>query len=324
MRLVEASPFETIVTNGQTQVVDQAVSVDFELFQLPHQRFTESAYIMKGVNVDLILGTDFMNTNKVVINFQKKELSINENTVEINSLASSSKPDSKQIHENFLENSLIGKVPEDDQQLSDLSFTNDQAIGCLPGVEHAINLLRDTVVRCKPYKLTYKQIEDARKEVDRLLENGVIQVSTSPFSSPAFPIKKPSGETRLIVDYRKLNKKSINDNFPFPSIYDCLIMLKGATKFSQLDLKNGYHQVMVKPEDRPKTSFVLPFGQYEYIRMPFSLSGAPRTFQRAMNSMLEKEKNVVVFLDDILVFGNTQAEHDSALERVLEIIKKTI
>lgn len=116
----------------------------------------------------------------------------------------------------------------------------------------------------------------------------------------------------------------MKDAFPLPRIEDILDQLGHALFFSTLDLASGYHQVLVEPEDRPKTAFSTPLGHFEFKRMPFGLTGAPATFQRIMNHILTGLQGVdcFVYLDDIVVYGSTLNEHNNKLERVFGQLQK--
>ena len=161
-----------------------------------------------------------------------------------------------------------------------------------------------------------------KEEIKRLINEGIIRTSKSVFSSPSFLLKKKSGKPRLIIDFRELNKFTLEDNFPFPALEDLFVGLKEARYFSQLDLGNGYYQIPIAKEDQWKTSFTTPFGQYEFIRMPFGLSTAPRIFQREMTKIFEDIPEVRVFVDDILISTKTLEQHQEVLEKVWKKVQK--
>lgn len=124
---------------------------------------------------------------------------------------------------------------------------------------------------------------------------------------------------RLCVDYRELNKITIRENFAAPNIDDCIDQLRGKKYFSKLDLKSGFYHVNVSESSVKFTLFVTPLGQFEFLRMPFELTNAPRVFQRFINSVFDdliRENKILIYLDDILMTTKTIDEHLNILDEV--------
>ena len=170
----------------------------------------------------------------------------------------------------------------------------------------------------RPYRTALAKRQAVETQIDKMLETGVIRPSCSPWASPVCLVPKKDGELRFCVDYRQLNSVTKKDRYPLPFIQDVFDQLGGATKFSTLDMRSGYHQVGLTPEAMSKTAFVSHKGQYEFTRVPFGLCNAPSHYQRVMNQVLAKHigKRVMVFLDDIVVYSSTEP-HEQALDLVL-------
>jgi hypothetical protein len=148
-----------------------------------------------------------------------------------------------------------------------------------------------------------------------LLDKGYIRPSTSPWGCSALFVEKMDKELRICVDYRSLNAVTIKNKYPLPHIDVQFDQLAKAQVFSKIDLHSGYHQIKIRAEDIPKTAFTMRYGLYEYLVMSFGLTNAPTHFMYLMNSvfMLELDRFVVVFIDDILVYSKSMEEHEDHL-----------
>ena len=156
-----------------------------------------------------------------------------------------------------------------------------------------------------------------------MLEKQFIRPSVSPWGAPILLVKKKDKSFRLCIYYRQLNKYTINNRYPLPRIDDLIDQLRGASVFSKIDLRLGYHQIRVKAEDIPKTAFRTRYGHYEYQVMPFGVTNAPTVFMDYMNRIFCPflDSFVVVFIDDILVYSKTFEEHEKHLITILQILK---
>lgn len=190
---------------------------------------------------------------------------------------------------------------------------------------HSIPLVPGaTSFRLRPYRYNPTQKDEIEHQVKELLQNGMIQPSSSPFASPVILARKKTGDWRLRVDYRRLNALTVKNKYPLPVIDELLDELQGAMWFTSLDLSSGYHQIQMEPLDIPKTAFQTHNGHYEYRVMPYGVTGGPATFQLTMNSILAPllRKCVVVFIDDILVYSTNWRDHLEHIRVVFNILDK--
>ncbi|KAJ0800572.1 putative nucleotidyltransferase, Ribonuclease H [Helianthus annuus] len=180
-----------------------------------------------------------------------------------------------------------------------------------------------TPVAKSPYRLAPSEIQELSSQLQELLDKGFIRPSTSPWGAPVLFVKKKDGSFRMCIDYRELNKLTIKNRYPLPRIDDLFDQLQGATCFSKIDLRSGYHQLRVLEEDVPKTAFRTRYGHYEFVVMPFGLTNAPAVFMDLMNRVCKAylDRFVIVFIDDILIYSKKQEEHKRHLHLILELLR---
>ena len=190
-------------------------------------------------------------------------------------------------------------------------------------------------VSSRPYTLALKHHRWVQEEIETLERAGVITKSMSPWASPIVIVPKKSqpGEPpkkRLCIDFRKFNdlqQKVITEGkskgclslIPLPKIDEMYAKLKGAKFFSTIDLRSGYYHIALGKDSRAKTAFVMPFGKYEFLQVSFGLAQAPAFFQHLMNKVLDKCPFAMMYLDDIIIFSDTEEEH---LAHIKEIFKR--
>jgi len=195
-------------------------------------------------------------------------------------------------------------------------FSNEP--GLTDVCQHEIKVTSNEPIRLKPYPIPFSMKDVVSREIDKMMQAGIIEESDSPYSSPVVLVKKKDGSVRFCVDYRRLNDITVFDCEPMPQIEEVLSRLEGDKYFTKLDLTKGYWQVKVRPEDRPRTAFSVPGGHhYQFRRMPFGLVNSAATFNRMMRRVIGGMPHVDCFVDDVLIHTSNWSEHLQVLSEVL-------
>lgn len=192
-------------------------------------------------------------------------------------------------------------------------------------VDHKIELVPDAKPPSRPtIRLSATELAELKKQLEELTKAGFIRPSKSPFGAPILFVKKKDGTMRMCIDYRALNDITIKNSYPLPRVDELFDRLQGAKFFSKIDLRSGYHQIRIAPEDVAKTAFRTRYGHYEFLVLPFGLTNAPATFMHLMHQSFREQLDhfVIVFLDDILIYSKTLEEHERHVRKVLEILRK--
>jgi len=236
-------------------------------------------------------------------------------------------PDSLQ---SLYERSVTNLSEDQKPLLYNLLGRNTDVFSCGSGdlgktdlVRHKINTGDAAPIRQPPRRLPSLKKDEANKAVTEMLEQGLIETSTSPWASPIVLVREKDGNWRFCVDYRKLNDVTRKDSYPLPRIDDTLDRLAGMQWFSTLDLKSGYWQVEMEPKDKEKTAFTTGNDLWQFKVMPFGLCNAPATFERLMDRVLAglPPETALVYIDDILVAGQTFEKQLDNLEQVFQCLR---
>lgn len=214
------------------------------------------------------------------------------------------------------------------KQYTDLFQPADSKLPFTTKITAEIRTTDDNAVFTKSYPYPQALKKEVTKQIDKLLNDGIIRPSKSPYNAPVWVVPKKadaSGEKkyRLVIDFRKLNEKTINDRYPIPDTSSILANLGNNKYYTTLDLASGFHQIPMNIKDIEKTAFSINNGKYEFLRLPFGLKNAPSIFQRVMDDVLRDYigKICYVYIDDIIIFGKTIEEHLNNLETILQVLR---
>jgi hypothetical protein len=259
--------------------------------------------VVGDIQHQCILGFDFLNENVECMLFNNKVLKLKWKERDIK----------QELHVNKVDNSE-----------NKLFIEKMKDIGTCTLLKHVINTGNNLPICKQSFRLGLKWEEEIEKRIKEYLEAGIIRKSNSPWRSPIVPVRKKDGSLRMCIDYRSLNSVTQVDAYQMPRIDELFDTIATGRIFSKLDAYSGYHQIEMDPSSIPKTAFGSKFGHYEFVKMPFGLVNAPATFQRAMDTLFCEERNkfLVVYLDDIIVFSKNPIEHKLHLEIVCNKLKK--
>ena len=161
-------------------------------------------------------------------------------------------------------------------------------------------------------------------QLHELMDKGYIRPSVSPWGALVLFVRKKDGIRHMCMEYWQLNKLTVKNKYPLPRIDDLFDQVKGATVFSKIDLKSGYHQIQIRDEDIRKTTFRTRYGHYEFVVLPFGLTNAPTTFMNLIHGIFHPylDKFVLIFIDDILIYSKNMEEHKEHLRIVLNMLRE--
>ena len=210
------------------------------------------------------------------------------------------------------------------RQYQDVFSQNDGDVGRTELVEHSIPVEEGTrPIRQPPHRLGPQKEAEADRQVQKLLEKGLIEPSSGAWSSPVVLVRKKDDSWRFCIDYRRLNAVTKQDAYPIPRIDESLDALAGSKLFSTLDLTSGYWQVPLDPDAQEKSAFATRSGLWKWKVLPFGLTSAPATFQRLMERVLKglHWKTLLLYLDDVIVIAPDFEAHVERLEEVLRRLR---
>jgi hypothetical protein len=284
--------------------------------------FPSNLILLDSKGIDIILGMEWLCKYDGVIQCARKAVKLTKKSgtsVEFVAMVQSG-PDGKL-------NQTKAIALEDIRVVQDFPDVFPEELLGMPldrDIEFLIELLpRTPPISKRPYRMPVNELVELKKQIAELQAKGFIQPSSSPWGAPVLFVEKKDGTQRMCVDYRSLNEVTIKNKYPLSRIEDLFDQMKGASVFSKIDLRSGYHQLKIWESDIPKTAFRTRYGLYEYTVMSFGLTNAPAYFMYLMNKVFMEYLDgfIVVFIDDILVFSKMMEEHEEHLRLVLEKLR---
>ena len=315
------STFTPDSTSNLTVLAANGTSVHFTgtttlTFTLPHFRHTFSHTFHIADTIHPILGSDFFSKEAILIDCKNRRLISDEKL---------SHP--REPHKTTNTPSINLLTPHDDihaviaRDFPNL-LTKSYDITSPPNTIHYIPTNPCTPKHSRARQLPFSKREAVGKEFIELENQGIIRRSSSAWASPIHVVTKKDGSFRPCGDYRNLNAETIHDSYPMPLIKDIISRFSGSTCFSTIDLSKAYHQFPVNPDDIQKTAVTTPFGNFEYLFMPFGLRNAAQTLQRFLDSILRDSEYSFAYLDDIIIASPDIETHGIHILKILNILNQ--
>lgn len=227
-----------------------------------------------------------------------------------------------------ISDSKIKQILEKHRNVFQSDIPQDERIESIPMLQQ----LQDSIIctgeegpkNIWAYNLAASQLQEQEKQVQALLNCGIIQESSSPWGFPVIFVPKKDGGWHMCINYQALNAITSTNGYPLPIIQQCLDQLGQARCFLKINLTSGYWQIRLKQDNVLKTAFNTQIGKFEFLVMPFGLKNAPLVFQTLVNQVLRPylDKFVIVYLDDILIYSKTLEEHREHVQKILEILEQ--
>ena len=282
------------------------------------------------MDYDILLGREFFKENKIRLIFQEGNFVfehpvVQENIINnISTINAINEPDRLDVIMENLDHEL--DLNSKNELINTLKEVEKLEVEQIQD-EYKIRVhLKDTsFFRYAPRRMSIQEKASLRKITDDLLKRGIIKPSISPYCARVVLVVRQDGRKRMVLDLRPLNQRISPQKYPFPIVEDQLDQLYGKEIFTKLDLRDGFHQIEIHPEDTKYFAFATPFGQYEYVKMPFGYSEAPAEFQKRLLYILDellRSGKILLYIDDILIHSTTITENLQVLREVLITLKK--
>ncbi|KAJ8522207.1 hypothetical protein ON010_g17725 [Phytophthora cinnamomi] len=311
------------LVNGDTRS-DGSMLVRFRIPQLKRDAVIVHQFeVLPSLPDDMTIGRDLMTALGLVIDFKNRRVQWDGSELAVRT-TSGTEESLPRPHPGLVEvNDEIDEVLAGDSTDEYVDLYNGR-LGRIHLGDYILPLRADYVPsHARPYSIARSLEDGARREIQRLIELDVIeQIYGSESAAPAFFLRKVSGSLRLLVDFRRLNKFLSRSPYFVPKIREILLRLGKAKCMSTLDANMGYFARRLAPQSRSVTAFCVPFGKFQFKRLPMGISTAPDEYQSCMERILGDLPFVIVYLDDVLIFSENETEHLEHLRIVFERLRQ--
>ena len=330
LELIKTTPIILRMVNHSVLAIDEKVTVNID-FQ--DRIINHDLYYYPELRELGILGIDFYNKASLcIVNKENIIKPLDSRTAKIEEQFKEDEVlplifyHTQTIIEEPINFQIKTKIPDEVEAISALLneyrtifAVNISDLQYAKGIEHYISTGDAEPISQRNYRYGYEDRKIILKQVEEWLSAGIIEEATSPWLNPVVLVKK-DGKPRLCLDFRKLNAVTEVHKYPIPLVDECLDNISGCKYISIFDLKSGFLQIGVAPEDRPKTCFSTGRETYQFKKMPFGLINAPSTFQKVMNFVFKDfiDKFMNVYIDDVVCYSKTFTDHLKHLEMIFK------
>lgn len=308
--------------DGTAQPISGAINLPIHLDNV--LRIVE-VLVVPSLEHSIILGSDFCKLFDITLDFRNNSYQVGgSHKLECSYVSSEKSPVPFVKDKSELSKNQTRDLEQIVSKFKELSWNEGETLGRTNMITHRIDTGDSQPLKQRHHNMSPYMLDHLNKELDKMLELGVVSKSCSPWASPVLLVKKASGELRFCFDGRKLNSVTKKDAYPLPHVDHILNKLSGARYLSSIDLKSAFWQIPLEESSKEKTAFVIPSrGLYNFNVMPFGLSNAAQTQQRLMETVLgyQLEPYCFVYLDDVIIATPTFEKHVEVLEEVFSRLK---
>lgn len=310
--------------SASNQTLDMNIQLKLH-FKIEYLAWTHTFYVCENLPVPVILGFNFLQHTKSIINMADRTITFPYDQKLICHFDELQRDEAQDVTSQlrFGDKLTVNQKYQLQQILGKFPDTITKKLGRTNLLTYKINVKPGHKVKCRPYQSSPIKTAELRRHVEKMLKSGIIRESMSDFASPGFCVPKGAKDTRFVVNYRALNQGLTLEATPMPTVESAFQYLSGAKFFTLLDLNSAYNQIPLEESSKKYTGFVTNFGHYEFNYLPFGLANGSMALTHLINKIFGdiKLRFLFAFFDDIVIYSQTFQEHQQHLECVLQRLK---